>query len=86
MVTLSTEKINNIGKYLSENLHECGIKESEIIVYVDKHDLRKIDEDLYYRLNDNNENKEDNFIPSDNEITILFHNLKFIIKEKSMQS
>lgn len=86
MVTLSTEKINNIGKYLSENLHNCGIKNSEIIIYVDKNDLRKIDEDLYYRLNNNDENKENDFTPSDNEITILFHNLKFIIKEKSVQS
>ncbi len=79
MVTLNTHKISEIGNYLSEQLHNCGINKSDIIVYVNKSDLIKIDEDLYYRLND----KTDNFIPSNNEIKISFHNLNFIIKEKS---
>ena len=79
MVTLNTHKIGEIGNYLSEQLHNCGINKSDIIVYVNKYDLIKIDEDLYYRLND----KTDNFIPSNDEIKISFHNLNFIIKEKS---
>jgi hypothetical protein len=72
-------KIGEIGNYLSEQLHNCGINKSDIIVYVNKSDLIKIDEDLYYRLND----KTDNFIPSNDEIKISFHNLNFIVKEKS---
>lgn len=78
MITLNTEKISNIGTFLSDSLKECNIKESELIVYVDKNSLRKIDEDLFYRLN----NSEKEFIPSDNEITVSFNNLKVIIKEK----
>ena len=80
MVSLNTEKISTLGKYISEELHKCHIKNSEIIVYVTKEDLIKIDEDLFYRLN--KENKDDKeFIPSNDEITISFKNLKFIIKK-----
>jgi hypothetical protein len=79
MVTLNTNKIGEIGNYLSEQFKNCGINKSEIIVYVNKYDFSKIDEDLFYRLN----NDKNNFLPSNDEITISFHNLKFIIKEKS---
>ena len=39
MVTLNTHKIGEIGNYLSEQVHNCGINKSDIIVYVNKSDL-----------------------------------------------
>ena len=42
--------------------------------------LKKIDEDLFYRMNENNKEKE--FIPSEKEIIISFPNVKLIINEK----
>jgi hypothetical protein len=56
-----------------------GIKyKSELFVYVDENDFKKIDEDLYYR---NKEDDSDKFIPSDNEIIINFEMVKIIVKK-----
>ena len=42
--------------------------------------VKGIDEDLFFRINENNKEKE--FIPSEKEIIISFPNVKLIINEK----
>lgn len=77
---LNTNKISEIGNYISEQMKILNIKESTFNVYVDSDSFKKIDEDLFFRMNEKNDNKE--FIPSEKEILISFPNIKFIINEK----
>jgi len=50
MVKLSSNKIFELGEYITKFLRENGVeKESDLLIRVDKSDLKKIDEDLYYR-------------------------------------
>ncbi len=77
---LNSYEIFDIGEKLDIRLHDDGISEkSELIIYVNNEELRKIDEDLYYR--NNPEGKD--FVPSEGEILITFKNLtiKVIGKE-----
>ena len=64
--------------------HSAGEVASSIAInYLGEHfkeSFRKIDEDLFYRINENN--KEKKFIPSEKEIIISFPNVKLIINEK----
>ena len=72
--------IFEIGKTISDKLKEDGISDkAELIVYVDKNEFKKIDEDLYYR---NRVDETDEFIPSEGEIDINFELVKIIVKEK----
>lgn len=72
--------ISELGNIISDKLVENGIKiQSELIVYVNKDEFKKIDEDLYYR---NKEDDSQEFIPSEGEIIINFEMVKVIIKEK----
>jgi hypothetical protein len=74
-----TANIFDLGKTISDKLVKDGIKyKSELFVYVDENDFKKIDEDLYYR---NKEDDSDKFIPSDNEIIINFEMVKIIVKK-----
>ena len=76
---LNSYEIYNIGETISKRLFENGItNKSELIITVDKEGLRKIDEDLFYRCNKENEE----FIPSDGEVNVDFKNLIIKIKEK----
>ena len=80
-LTLNSMKIFELGEYVNKFLHENGIdSESDLVVKVTKDELKKIDEDLYYR--NKPEGKE--FIPSDNDVVVKFENLNiiFTVEEK----
>jgi hypothetical protein len=62
-------------------LNDNGLShENDLVVKVSKEELKKIDEDLYYR--NKPEGKE--FIPSDNDVVVKFENLNiiFTVEEK----
>lgn len=80
MIMLNTNKISEIGNYISEQMKELNINDSILNINVDVESFKKIDEDLFYRMNENNKEKE--FIPSEKEIIISFPNVKLIINEK----
>ena len=80
MIMLNTNKIQEIGDIVSNQMKQLNINDSILLINVDKESFRKIDEDLFYRINENNKEKE--FIPSEKEIIISFPNVKLIINEK----
>ena len=80
MIMLNTNKIQEIGDYISEQMRQLNINDSMLLINVDKDSFKKIDEDLFYRINENDKEKE--FIPSEKEIIISFPNVKLIINEK----
>ena len=68
-------KIHELGEHISKFLDENGLsKENSLVISVSKNELRKIDEDLYYR------NKPDgkDFTPSDEDVIVKFNNLNII--------
>ena len=74
-ITLNSIKIYELGEYIAKFLNENGLhKENDLVINVTKDELRKIDEDLYYR--NKPEGKE--FVPSDNDIIVKFDNLNII--------
>lgn len=78
---LNSIKIFELGEYINKFLHENGIdSESDLVVKVTKDELKKIDEDLYYR--NKPEGKE--FLPSDNDVVVKFEklNIIFTVEEK----
>ena len=80
-LTLDSVRIFELGSYISNFLIAHGLHgESDLVVYVDQNELKKIDEDLYYR--NKPEGKE--FVPSDNDVIVKFDNLNiiFAIKEE----
>lgn len=71
--------IFELGNMISENLKENGItQKAELIIYLNKEEFKKVDEDLFYRMK-----KDDNedFVPSEGEIDINFEGVKIIVKE-----
>ena len=75
-----TVSIFELGQLISAKLKDGGItQQSELYIYVDKEQFKKVDEDLFYR-NKKSDNQE--FIPSEGEIDINFEGVKVIIKEK----
>ena len=76
--------ILELGQLISNKLNENGINEqSELIIYVNSNQFRKIDEDLFYR---NNTNEKKEFIPSEGEIIVNFEGVRFLIKEKKLKN
>ena len=74
-VTLSSNKIFELGEYIAKFLNDNGLRlENDLVIKVSKDELKKIDEDLYYR--NKPEGKE--FVPSDNDIVVKFDNLNII--------
>ena len=72
---LNTMKIHELGEHISKFLDENGLsKENSLVISVSKNELRKIDEELYYR------NKPDgkDFTPSDEDVIVKFKNLNII--------
>jgi hypothetical protein len=68
-------KIYELGEHISKFLNENGLsKENDLVIKVDKTQLKKIDEDLYYR----NKPKGEEFVPSDNDVVVKFGNLNII--------
>lgn len=79
MTTLGFDKIYEIGSYLDKRLFTEGIDKSKLDIYVNnKDELKKIDEDLYYRQHPNGTD----FSPSDDMITINFEHVIFNISVK----
>ena len=80
-IKLDSKRIFELGEELSNKLREDGIERfSELIINVSKEELRKIDEDLFYR---RERDKNEEFIPSDNEININFDKIRIKIQSIS---
>lgn len=74
-VTLSSSKIYELGEYIAKFLNDNGLRlENDLVVKVTKEELKKIDEDLYYR----NKPEGQEFTPSDNDVIVKFDNLNII--------
>lgn len=78
---LGTANIMELGNIISEKLHEYGIFGAEykpiLSLTLDNDKFKKVDEDLYYRMN---EDKDSEYIPSEEEIIVGFDNLEMVIK------
>ena len=71
--------IFELGQLISTKLRDGGItNQSELFIYVNDNDFKKIDEDLFYR---NRKDESQEFIPSDEEIIINFELVKVVIKK-----
>jgi len=74
-LTLNSIKIYELGEYIAKFLNENGLtQENDLVIKVDKSQLKKIDEDLYYR----NKPKGEEFEPSDDTVVVKFENLNII--------
>lgn len=81
-LTLNSIKIYELGEYISKYLNDNGLtQENDLVVNVTKEQLRKIDEDLYYR--NKPEGKE--FTPSDTDVVVKFENLNMIFTSEKEQ-
>lgn len=71
-LSLNSYKIFEFGSYINNFLHDNGITQhSELLIKVTKEELSKIDEDLFYRQNQD----EGEFVPSNNEVKVTFKNV-----------
>lgn len=73
-VTLGYYEILEIGYNLSMVLNDNGINESELVLRVPKHVLRKIDEDVFYR-NQHETKNEDKYVPTEQDVILTFKNI-----------
>lgn len=73
--------IFELGQMISSKLKEDGItQKSELCVYLNEEEFRRVDEDLFYR---NRRGDREDFVPSEGEIDINFEGVKIIIKVKN---
>ena len=76
-----TMSIFELGQMISSKLKEDGItQKSELCVYLNEEEFRRVDEDLFFR---NRRGDREDFVPSEGEIDINFEGVKVIIKVKS---
>lgn len=76
---LGTVNIFEIGDFLSKKLVECGVEGTSVLtIPVSSDEFKKVDEDLFYRMNE----KGTPFIPSEEEIIVNLKGLEIILKEK----
>lgn len=75
---LSTSNIEKIGVYLSNELQSVGVDESSLIIRLPRNEFKKVDEDLFYR---NRDNDNEDYVPSDDEIHVSFDNVNVIIQK-----
>ena len=81
-LTLNSIKIYELGEYISKYLNDNGLtQENDLVVNVTKEQLRKIDEDLYYR----NKPEGQEFTPSDTDVVVKFENLNMIFASEKEQ-
>lgn len=79
-VKLDRNTLINLGATISDTLLKANIKEESYLkIIVDDISFKKIDEDLFYR-GENDEKKE--FEPSEDNIQLKFNNLLIIIEKK----
>ena len=75
-----TMSIFELGQMISSKLKEDGItQKSELCVYLNEEEFRRVDEDLFYR---NRRGDREDFVPSDGEIDINFEAVKIIVKQR----
>lgn len=75
-----TVSIFDLGHKISEELEDYGVtQKAELVVYLDKEEFKKVDEDLFYRLK---KEKDEKFVPSDGEIDVNFKGVVIKVKEK----
>ena len=81
-LTLNSIKIYELGEYISKYLNDNGLtQENDLVINVTKEQLRKIDEDLYYR----NKPEGQEFTPSDTDVVVKFENLNMIFTSEKEQ-
>lgn len=74
-LNLSSSKIFELGNYITRFLSENGVStENDLVIKVTSDELRKIDEDLYFR----NKPEGKDFVPSENDLIVKFENLNII--------
>jgi Ni,Fe-hydrogenase III component G len=79
-INLNRNTLIELGNKISEILTKSNVKDSSVLhIKVDENSFKKIDEDLYYR---NDEQKEE-FLPSENEIILKFLNLLIFIEKEN---
>jgi hypothetical protein len=72
--------IFELGQMVSSKLREDGItQKSELCVYLNEEEFKKVDEDLFYRTK---RGDREDFVPSEGEIDINFEGVKIIVKQK----
>ncbi len=77
-----TASIFELGQNISSKLNEDGVtQQSELYIYLNEDEFKKVDEDLFYR---NRKDESQEFIPSEGEIDINFDNVNIIIKQKKL--
>ena len=75
-----TMSIFELGQLVSSKLKEEGItQKSELCVYLNEEEFKKVDEDLFYRTK---RGDRVDFIPSEGEIDINFEGVKIIVKQR----
>lgn len=75
-----TMSIFELGQLVSSKLKEEGItQKSELCVYLNEEEFKKVDEDLFYRTK---RGDREDFIPSEGEIDINFEAVKIIVKQR----
>jgi len=75
-----TMSIFELGQMVSSKLREDGItQKSELCVYLNEEEFKKVDEDLFYRTK---RGDREDFIPSEGEIDINFDGVKIIVKQR----
>ena len=78
-VKFGSVSISELGRLVSSKLRENGITtKSDLFVYVNEDDFKKIDEDLFYR---NKKDDSEKFVPSDGEIIVNFELVNIVIKK-----
>jgi len=77
-----TMSIFELGQMVSSKLREDGItQKSELCVYLNEEEFKKVDEDLFYRTK---RGDREDFVPSEGEIDINFEGVKIIVKQKEL--
>jgi hypothetical protein len=77
-VMLDKNTLIMLGNTVSEMLIKAKVKEESVLhIKVDEYSFKKIDEDLFYRDEDN---KKD-FLPSEDNIQLKFNNLLIFIEK-----
>jgi hypothetical protein len=78
-VFLDKNTLIHLGNTISDILTKANVKsESVLTIKVDERFFKKIDEDLFYR----NEEKVEDFRPSEDNIKIKFDNCLVVIEKK----
>lgn len=76
---LTTSKLIELGNLISDEMSKFNINKTSLYITSNKEMFKKLDEDLFYRISDD---KEKEYVPSENEINLSFPYLNIIIKKE----